>query len=810
MNVSFNLDDNEVELIAKKVLELQQADSDLINEKLDKIYEAILNIDSTSNIDIEQLAQAISEKISCNNSENPNTPELPQTEDISIIPATSRFAGLKTAAEIVNAISVGWNLAGTLEAVGGGGDLAQETSWGQPKATQELFDAVAAKGFNAVRIPVTWSQHIDWSTGTISSAWMARVEEVVNYALKNDLIVILNTHHDHSSYMHANGNFKQWLVLDPDKNTDVCNRLASVWTQIAEHFKSYDGRLIFEGWNEVQHTNQDWVTATDEEWNSLNTMAKVFVDTVRATKGNNSVRCLLINPPMTSDKNMVEKMVLPTDVIENRIIISGHPYDSRYGEELEDRFPNWDKMIEKGIPVIFGEVGTTAEVAQLTRERNALNYTARGKKHGIPMFWWDDEDRMLINRGDYTWYQESIVDNLIKGATSDPEEIMYTAVYNLNDISYWESGKIDPDTGEKVTGKNNSKVLKERVKTSEGHVENITVKSYDNGFQLWTIAFYDSDGNYVYGIYKPSMYNVSFVCPTNAVSFNITVWNPWGVRSDSQWSDYFANSQLSIIIKEEETTLPWEDERLHVYDFAEVDLNDFSNWRIGEYEMSGNYSKSAVARICVKGHLKVDSDLIIENEITNADGTSNQDVRLVLRTYDSNHDIVENLGAWQQGVMITNGSHGVELGVSMYYPKNSTVVIDNYKALFESGLNIKINTHDEFKFLTLSGSDCLKGRSVNKLGNLIENANSYRALPLFDVSDAGRELAVIIKDNTWRFCEFNEDMNVIKYQETGAVNKVIMQENTKYIRISGSSIDAASSIKVAYTGEIVAISEETA
>ena len=51
-----------------------------------------------------------------------------------------------------------------------------------------MIDTVKAAGFNAVRIPVSWNDHMNGDT--IDSAWMDRVNEVVDYAIDNGMYVI--------------------------------------------------------------------------------------------------------------------------------------------------------------------------------------------------------------------------------------------------------------------------------------------------------------------------------------------------------------------------------------------------------------------------------------------------------------------------------------------------------------------------------------------------------------------------------------------------------------------------------------------
>lgn len=50
-------------------------------------------------------------------------------------------------------------------------------------------------GFNAVRVPVTWKDHMD-NEGNVNKSWVDRVEEIVDYVLDAGMYCILNVHHD--------------------------------------------------------------------------------------------------------------------------------------------------------------------------------------------------------------------------------------------------------------------------------------------------------------------------------------------------------------------------------------------------------------------------------------------------------------------------------------------------------------------------------------------------------------------------------------------------------------------------------------
>ena len=136
-----------------------------------------------------------------------------------------------TAAEVCADMKVGWNLGNSLDAVGG--NIDSETAWGNPKITKELIDAVKAAGFNAVRIPVTWNEHMNGDK--IDEAWLNRVNEVVDYVIDNDMYAIINVHHDDYT----------WLNPSKSDEAKVKEKLVKIWEQLSERFKEYDYHLLF-------------------------------------------------------------------------------------------------------------------------------------------------------------------------------------------------------------------------------------------------------------------------------------------------------------------------------------------------------------------------------------------------------------------------------------------------------------------------------------------------------------------------------------------------------------------------------------
>jgi endoglucanase len=352
-----------------------------------------------------------------------------------------------TAAELVATWPLGWNLGNSLDSDGCGAAGA-ETCWGNPLVKQSVLTYVASLGFKVVRIPVTWSEHIGAGPSyTIDATWMSRVDTVVNYALTAGLDVIINVHHDGADGV-AN---IQWInLVDSSGNvtaantTAVTTKFTAVWTQIANHFKSFDNHLVFESMNEIHHGYGTVAQSWQDVINSLN---QAFVDTVRGTGGNNSTRFLVVPGYNTDIDATVAGFVAPKDTAANHLILSYHyytPYEfaingdtkcwgaayscsNNYGQEsyVTSQF---DKMksgyISKGLPVIMGEYNATATLSSSGAEkyrRYWVEYvTKAAHDRGIAPFLWD-AGQELVNRTTEppSMRYQDIMDCLVRAATSN-------------------------------------------------------------------------------------------------------------------------------------------------------------------------------------------------------------------------------------------------------------------------------------------------------------------------------------------------------------------------------------------------------
>lgn len=252
----------------------------------------------------------------------------------------------KTAMDIAALMYPGWNLGNTMEAGNSANNwknagIGSETLWQSAKTTQQLIDLVKASGFKSVRIPCSWVMgHItDAEACTIDADWLARVHEVVDYCIKNDLYVIINQHWD--------GGWIEHDGLTAATDVDATKaKLTKIWTQIANSFKNYDERLIFAGMNEpgVGAGDANALLGTADLANRIAEYEQTFIEAVRATGGNNAKRVLVVQGPNTNIDNTVAHnyMAKLHDTATDRLMIEVHFYDPyQFTDMSEDK--DWGK-----------------------------------------------------------------------------------------------------------------------------------------------------------------------------------------------------------------------------------------------------------------------------------------------------------------------------------------------------------------------------------------------------------------------------------------------------------------------------------
>lgn len=344
-----------------------------------------------------------------------------QTETVESAPDSDSEMNITSAEELVKQMKIGWNLGNTLDATGGEG-LSAETSWGNPVTTKEMIDAVKAEGFNVLRVPVSWGTHVDENM-TIDPAWLDRVQEVVNYGIDNGMFVILNTHHE------------EWYIPKQSDLEDDLKQIETLWTQIAERFKGYNEKLIFEGLNEprLRGEGSEW-TGTPEAREIVNQYAETFVKTVRATGGNNASRALMITPYAASSSTAnLKALKIPENA--GNVIVSVHaylPYNfalNTSGTAFYENDGSIDTLmrdiktifLDNKIPVIIGEFGSINKGNSEGRLQCLEDYLTAAQSIGVPCCWWDNgsksgsgENFGLLNRKDGGWFFPEITTKMKK------------------------------------------------------------------------------------------------------------------------------------------------------------------------------------------------------------------------------------------------------------------------------------------------------------------------------------------------------------------------------------------------------------
>ncbi len=338
----------------------------------------------------------------------------------------------------VEKLKIGYNLGNTLDSNPYGSwwnpegktPIDFETQWGQPQTTPEIVQAIADKGFNVIRVPVTWGIHCD-ADDNIKAEWMDRVQQVVDMVLNTGCYCIINVMHD------TGASENRWLVADLENYETISARYKKIWTQIANRFKGYDDRLVFESFNEILSKNNEWGDPGDAScYEAVNKLLQDFVDAVRATGGNNTYRNLMVNPYSAgSTPAKLAGMQIPTDVHPNHILASIHCYDPYWfcndtdvkedqqwyiymfdasvQQEIDDVFARVEKRFsgELGVPYIFGEFGAIGTHAGMTeRVKYAQYMKQKFAQYNTTGLWWMG----LLDRKAMNWYEPEIADVLVK------------------------------------------------------------------------------------------------------------------------------------------------------------------------------------------------------------------------------------------------------------------------------------------------------------------------------------------------------------------------------------------------------------
>lgn len=353
-------------------------------------------------------------------------------------------------------LGTGWNLGNTLDAHNA--DTFEnepsntETSWGQPATTREMIKGLANSGIKTIRLPVSWTPHIN-ANYEINGQWMARVKTIVDWCIEEGLYVILNIHHD--NYINDNMVYAFQGFYPTEKGKAMSLKyIEAVWTQIAMAFnkKKYD-KIIFETLNEPR------LRGHEHEWNMnpecekcqeaariINELNQKALDTIRSSGGINADRMVMVPAYVASPYAAWDSSFkFPVDPAgKGKIALSVHMYtpynfamncgagsynnfSTQTKEELDNHFNSLkSNFIDRGYPVIIGEYGATNKGNKADRLAWFEYYLKESASRGITSILWDNgtennhenpaESFGFFNRETCQWFDQDIRNVIMEAA----------------------------------------------------------------------------------------------------------------------------------------------------------------------------------------------------------------------------------------------------------------------------------------------------------------------------------------------------------------------------------------------------------
>ena len=306
--------------------------------------------------------------------------------DSPVVDATATpvsFNNSISSKDFVKKMAYGVNLGNYFDSWGSLTDgLGVCLDWGQPLTTQDMIKSLETSGVKTIRIPVTWFNHIIDDKYTIDPQWMKMVKEVVDWAYSEGYYVILNTHHDVHDKMTSPIKYHEGYILRNNQaDIEESERfLKAVWEQICTAFNnSYNEHLIFETLNEprnTDHTSTHWdclkgCPECENQIELANRFNQLCLDTIRESGGNNAKRFVLIPNAADSHRSALDNndFKMPADIssANDKLILTLHHYplnDHLWKSQswdlslMEEEFSKLnEKFIEKGIPIVMGEIG---------------------------------------------------------------------------------------------------------------------------------------------------------------------------------------------------------------------------------------------------------------------------------------------------------------------------------------------------------------------------------------------------------------------------------------------------------------------
>jgi endoglucanase len=315
-------------------------------------------------------------------------------------------------------------------------EAPSETAWGNPYK-EEYISQIAELGFNHIRVPIRWDvpERTQFTAPyTINPVFLLRIKSVIDLALNKNLYVIINMHHHEE------------LFTDP---TIAKPRFIQQWIQIANYFKGYDSRLIFEVLNEPHDK------LTPELWNVY------FSEALTEIRKTNPTRKVLIGTASYGGIAGLKDLILPNDP---NLIVTIHYYNpfnfTHQGADwagLKDKFigTKWEDLSwernqiisefdyaikwakQKNIPLHVGEFGSY-ELADIESRAKWTTFLSRWlESQGISWAYWEFSAGFGIYTPSSKTYKMPLVNALLKNPLPPPKILPTKNIYELKSSSGW-------------------------------------------------------------------------------------------------------------------------------------------------------------------------------------------------------------------------------------------------------------------------------------------------------------------------------------------------------------------------------------
>lgn len=346
-----------------------------------------------------------------------------------------------TPTEMITLLGKGINLGNTLELDG----QDERYEW----VNEYYFKDYKNVGFQNVRLPVKWHYHtMKEAPYTIDAEWLARVDTIIDMAIDNGLLVVLNAHHE------------DWLI-DHFYEPDSLDRFVAIWSQVSDYFQDKTDSLVFE------IINEPYFTLDSLEVDSINHLCLAEI------RENNPTRNVMICSGEQGNNDsggseIITNLNLPDD---DYIIAWWHYYKPgsftiQEGEQetwgSQEDYENMARHFDivkawsdsTGVPIYTGEFGVKHNREMEYRLLWYENIVRLNEEKGFASAVWDDNPGQEVNNGIFSYYRGEgfwIKEHLIKltGYTISQPQVISIAAGNWSDPSIWNTGSV-PLAGDHV------------------------------------------------------------------------------------------------------------------------------------------------------------------------------------------------------------------------------------------------------------------------------------------------------------------------------------------------------------------------